>query len=178
VAVMAVAGDKCALPQVEFDSTKLGVRDVIELIERAGPYTARLVQPEGSAEALKREKEIRKWRLNFFACLAFTIPLVFVRCLSPFLFLCTQKAVALVIDNSFELCAWGAHYSMVLSMMIDSTHEMLQKDYFVRNLSIDAVVQFVLATPVQFWLGWEFYVASYKGTPAYRHASMCCCSME
>ncbi len=54
---------------------------------------------------------------------------------------------------------------MVLSMLIEPTHEMLQKDYFIRNLSIDAVVQWTLATPVQFWLGWDFYVASYKGTP-------------
>jgi Cu+-exporting ATPase len=35
-------------------------------------------------------------------------------------------------------------------------------------LSIDAVVQFLLATPVQFWLGSGFYVASYK---ALRHCS-------
>jgi Cu+-exporting ATPase len=118
--------------QVEFDSTKLGVRDVVELIERTGPYAAQLARPEGSVEALKREKEIRKWRLSFFASLAFTAPLVFI--------------------------------SMVLSMLIEPTHEMLQQDYFVRNLSIDAVVQWALATPVQFWIGWDFYVASYKGT--------------
>ncbi len=65
--------------QVEYDSTKLGVRDVMELIEQAGPYTAQLSQPEGSVEALKREKEIRKWRRSFFASLAFTAPLVFIR---------------------------------------------------------------------------------------------------
>lgn len=152
-----------ACVQVEYDSAVMGVRDIMELIERIGPYTTQLAQPERSVEALKREHEIQKWRFNFYASLVFTAPLVFVRyrqlhCHHHHHHLYHHHLHQHAIDRANLLPG-----SMVLSMMIKPTHELLQNDFFVSNLSIDAIVQWALATPVQFWLGWGFYVAAFKG---------------
>ena len=31
-----------------------------------------------------------------------------------------------------------------------------------RSLTVEALITFILATPVQFWIGWPFYVSAFK----------------
>lgn len=56
-----------------------GVRDVIQMINDYGYQASIPENPENQIESLQRNKEIQKWRRDFYISLALTIPVVMIK---------------------------------------------------------------------------------------------------
>ena len=50
---------------------------------------------------------------------------------------------------------------LLLSMLLHLLFDLLHQDRLAAQVMLPGLVQFLLATPVQFWLGWRFYQAGY-----------------
>jgi len=94
--------------------------------------------------------------------------------------LATAETTVDALKRKKEIWKWGIYFTlcllfavpitilgMVLEMIPDVMHKM-RDTLLWRGFSIDALLLWILATPVQFGLGWSFYVNSFK---ALRHLS-------
>ncbi len=126
---------------VEYDSRLVQPRDIVEAIEAVG-YEASIATDDVDIERLERIEEIKRWKQKFVVSLTLTLP-VFV--------------LSMLVIEPFK--------SFVPSIFL----EWLESDIFgISRLSLLGLILFVFSTPVQFWVGKNFYVNSYK---ALRHGS-------
>ncbi|XP_065831146.1 copper-transporting ATPase 2-like [Oscarella lobularis] len=70
-ASVALATSKCV---IDHDPDVVGIRQLIEIIQTAGHFTASVAASRQAGEHLSHSKEIRKWCLTFLLCLVFAIP--------------------------------------------------------------------------------------------------------
>ncbi|CAG8128014.1 unnamed protein product [Penicillium olsonii] len=70
---------------IEIDSSIIGIRSVVEVIESAG-YNALLVDSDDNnaqLESLSKTKEIQEWRRSFATALAFAVPVFLISMILP-----------------------------------------------------------------------------------------------
>ncbi|KAG1474580.1 hypothetical protein G6F56_000280 [Rhizopus delemar] len=127
----------------------IGARVLAQVVEQIG-YKAELAQ-ETRGDTLQEQRasmkeamdqEIKELRSRFLWSLLFAIPVILI----AMIFL-----MALPFTNSVRM-----------SLERELTH----------GLTIADLVLFLLATPVQFWLGWPFYLKAYKSLVYSRTANM------
>ncbi|KAJ3046643.1 serine/threonine protein kinase Ran1, partial [Rhizophlyctis rosea] len=128
---------------IKHDPAVIGTRDLISHIEDVG-FTSGLA-PTTTLDSLtkSREKaELRRNKRHFFFSLLFAIPI--------FLF------------------------SMVLMMFLPEHNvaRMWVMQEVTMGLTYEALFAWILATPVQFWLGWRFYRGSWKSLRYTKSANM------
>ncbi|KAG2186214.1 hypothetical protein INT43_002652 [Umbelopsis isabellina] len=121
---------------VTHDPTKIGSRELVNLIEQIG-YKAEIAPEEekkSQREAMKErmKKEERILRNRFLWSLLFAIPVLLI--------------------------------SMIFMMALPETNVVRQNlsKFVAPNLTIANLVLFILSTPVQFILGSSFYVKAYR----------------
>jgi Cu+-exporting ATPase len=132
---------------VDHDPNVIGARSLAQMIEQIG-YKAELAQDaQGNTIAEQRasmreslDQELAMLRSHFLWSLLFAIPVVLI--------------------------------AMIFLMALPDSHPIHK--FFMRQivhgLSIGDLVLFLLATPVQFWLGMPFYVKAYKSL-VYSHTA-------
>ena len=59
---------------IDHDPDVVGIRQLIEIIQTAGHFTASVAASRQAGEHLSHSREIRKWCLTFLLCLVFAIP--------------------------------------------------------------------------------------------------------
>jgi len=116
---------------VQYDSSLIGVRDLITMIEDIG-YGAQ-VQKNKKNRNERKEKELKNAKRKMWLGICFAVPAFMI--------------------------------SMVFGM-IPATEKYLDYEIYP-GLSIESLIMFCLATPVQFWLGAKFYIGSYKSLKSF-----------
>ncbi|MHA2494891.1 MAG: heavy metal translocating P-type ATPase [Candidatus Hodarchaeales archaeon] len=120
--------------KVQFDPSQVDLATLISAVEKVG-YGAEELREEGSfadQEKAAREREIKKWRNSLIFASIFSIPTFFI----------TMIAMG-----------WPA---------VPGLTDWFMETELVRHLLVMDVILFLLATPVQFIVGWPFYRSSYK----------------
>ncbi|KAG0165230.1 ATPase Cu transporting protein 7B [Apophysomyces sp. BC1034] len=123
---------------IQHDASVVGARTLANLIEQIG-YHAEIAQ--NTMDSLQEQrlvmqetmnKEIEILRRRFYWSLVFAIPVVLI--------------------------------SMIFMMALPMSNAIREglEHQVTAGLSIGDLVLFLLATPVQFWLGWPFYVKAYQ----------------
>ncbi|RCI05684.1 ATPase Cu transporting protein 7A [Rhizopus stolonifer] len=134
---------------IRHDPSVVGARSLAQMIEQIG-YKAELSQEaQGVTISEQREslrasmdKELSVLRTRFLWSLLFAVPVVLI--------------------------------SMIFMMALSTSHP-IHKAFMkevVHGLSIGDLILFLLATPVQFWLGMPFYIKAYKSLVYTRTANM------
>ncbi|MFV1977568.1 MAG: heavy metal translocating P-type ATPase, partial [Candidatus Heimdallarchaeota archaeon] len=118
---------------VEFDSDVTSLRSIVGAIDKVG-YSATVSTEDLDSERLARKEEIRYWKKKLVISFILTLP-VFV--------------LSMIIIEPFS--SW-----------FPSFFELAETTYFYKSITWLDVVLFTLATPVQFWIGKDFYVSGYK----------------
>ncbi|KAJ3322208.1 serine/threonine protein kinase Ran1 [Boothiomyces sp. JEL0866] len=125
---------------IQYDSTQIGVRDILKLIEEIG-FVAKLYIDD-SINIGDENKELCGYLKDTKFALIFVIP-------------------AFII-------------SMVFMMVLPHSHPINQffmKD-LIPGLSVGDITMFLLASPVQFWLGRRFYYGAWKSLVFLKTANM------
>ncbi|RUS27446.1 E1-E2 ATPase-domain-containing protein [Jimgerdemannia flammicorona] len=132
--------------QVQHDPTVIGARDVVDAVNEIG-YEARAVQDTSVQDQRdvmrdRMRREEHILRDRFLWSLLFAVPVLLI--------------------------------SMIFMMALPDANPVRQVFEFVitPGLSIGDLVLFLLATPVQFWLGWPFYRKAYRSLVYSRTANM------
>lgn len=107
---------------VEYDSSRVGVSELIQRVEKLGYQASRKEEGGEEAQADRRAEEIRKQTAKFWISLILSLPL---------------------------LWAMVSHFSFTSFI-------------YLPDALMNPWVQLALATPVQFIIGWQFYVGAYK----------------
>ncbi|MHA2329638.1 MAG: heavy metal translocating P-type ATPase, partial [Candidatus Hodarchaeales archaeon] len=128
---------------VKFDSTEVKVRSIIEAIEDVG-YSASISTSKTDTERLARTEEIRYWKKKLLISSVFTVP-VFI--LSMLLMKPLRPLDILGLIDIIE--------AIELIPGINSLY----------------LILFVLTTPVQFWIGRDFYFNAFNAVK-HRSANM------
>ncbi|KAI9468482.1 MAG: E1-E2 ATPase-domain-containing protein [Benjaminiella poitrasii] len=133
---------------IQHDPTVVGARALVHLIEQIG-YKAELSQQgldtiadQRAAMRATMDQELNVLKSRFWWSLAFAIPVVL--------------------------------FSMIFMMALPDTspvHVAFVKE-ITHGLSVGDLVLFLLATPVQFWLGWPFYVKAWRSLVYAKTANM------
>ncbi|KAF7723910.1 ATPase Cu transporting protein 7B [Apophysomyces ossiformis] len=123
---------------IQHDASVIGARTLANLIEQIGYHaevaqnTIDSIQEQRLAMRETMNKEIGLLRRRFYWALLFALPTVLISMI----------------------------FMMALPMSSPVRHGLEQ--HIVPGLSIGDLVLFLLATPVQFWLGWPFYTKAYQ----------------
>ncbi|RUP51037.1 E1-E2 ATPase-domain-containing protein [Jimgerdemannia flammicorona] len=132
--------------QVQHDPTVIGARDVVDAVNEIG-YEARAVQDTSVQDQRdvmrdRMRREEHILRDRFLWSLLFAVPVLLI--------------------------------SMIFMIALPDANPVRQVFEFVitPGLSIGDLVLFLLATPVQFWLGWPFYRKAYRSLVYSRTANM------
>ncbi len=120
--------------KVEFDPTKVQLRDIVEAIEAIG-YDASIATEDVDLERLERVEEIKRWKKKLIVSFFLTLP-VFI--------------ISMIRIEPF------------ISMMPQNIVDFYKIEFLLPNLTLYGLILFVFATPVQFWVGKSFYVNGYK----------------
>ncbi len=119
--------------QVDFDPSLVQTREIIKAIQRVG-YSATIATEDMDTERHARTKEIQKWKNKFFISLILTLP-VFI--------------LSMLMIEPFR--SWAPNLV-----------EMFEASEFIPGISWLAVILFLFTTPVQFYIGKDFYKAGFK----------------
>ncbi|KAJ3107521.1 ATPase Cu transporting protein 7B [Phlyctochytrium planicorne] len=128
---------------IKHDPVTIGPRDLINIITDLG-YEAELADSNSATNLtlVKDAEELRNFRNSTLLSLLFALP-------------------------TFVL-------SMVIEMGLPESNPVrreLMKE-IIPGLSINSLLCLILATPVQFWIGWRFYRGAYKSLRYSRSANM------
>ena len=107
---------------VEYDSSQIGVSDLVRQVEKLGYKAVRKEDGSAEKEQDRRAEEIRKQQRKFLISLVLSLPLLW----------------SMVSHFSFTSFIW------------------------LPDILMNPWVQLALATPVQFFVGAQFYVGAYK----------------
>ncbi|MFQ5981383.1 MAG: heavy metal translocating P-type ATPase [Candidatus Heimdallarchaeota archaeon] len=120
--------------KVRFDPAQATIPDLTSAVANVGYGAEELQEGDSFADQEKaaREREMRKWRNSLIVASIFSIPTFFI----------TMIAIG-----------WPT---------VPGLTDWLQNTELVKHLLIMDVILFLLATPVQFIVGWPFYRSSYK----------------
>ncbi|OLS20457.1 MAG: Copper-exporting P-type ATPase A [Candidatus Heimdallarchaeota archaeon LC_3] len=124
---------------VEFRSDITSLRSVVNAVEKVG-YKASVSTEDIDSERLERKKEIKYWQRKLIISSLLTLP-VFI--------------LSMIIIEPFS------------SWFPDFVH-LAESTLFYKDITLLAVILFLLSTPVQFWMGKDFYVGGFK---ALRHGA-------
>ncbi|KAI8918848.1 hypothetical protein BC831DRAFT_406333 [Entophlyctis helioformis] len=127
---------------IEHDSSRVGARDLINFIEGIGFEASLYSAKDHDAAARSVDSEVERYLRETLVALVFVLPAFFV--------------------------------SMVVMMVFPHDHPVSRffMTEIVPGLSIEDVSMLLLAIPVQFWLGWRFYLGSYKSVVRLGTANM------
>lgn len=122
--------------KVQFDPSQVDLATLISAVEKVGYGAEELKEEMGFADQEKaaREREMRRWRNSLIFAAAFTIPTFLITMLSMPIF----------------------------AGLIPGLTDWLQEAELIEHLLVKNVILFLLVTPVQFGVGWQFYRSSYK----------------
>jgi len=125
--------------RVEFNSEKVTLRSIVDAVEKVG-YKASLSTENIDSERLERKKEINYLQNKLIISTILTIP-IFI--------------LSMLIIEPFR--SWFPN----IVQISEST-------YFFEQITWLTVIVFLLSTPVQFWIGKDFYIGGFK---ALRHGT-------
>ncbi|XP_051172178.1 copper-transporting ATPase 1 isoform X3 [Leptopilina boulardi] len=116
----------------KYDSDKIGVRDILECINKLG-FNANLLSNKQNENRgyLDQKEEIQKWKSAFLISLIFGVP-----------------------------CMIAMTYFMLVMSIGHKSHE--DMCCVIPGVSWENLILFIFSTPVQFFGGWHFYVQAYK----------------
>ncbi|XP_074651916.1 copper-transporting ATPase 1-like [Tubulanus polymorphus] len=138
-----------------YDSELTGPRDIIEIITGLG-FDAVLYTEEKNTLQQGHKKEIRQWRNSFLFSLVFGIPTMIVMIVFMFL----RRL------NSFPHPVIAGNNASSTDLPPTHHHHNYNEYNIVAGLSLENLLMFLLATPVQFFGGKYFYIQAYR---AMRH---------
>ncbi|KAJ3100758.1 hypothetical protein HDU96_010228 [Phlyctochytrium bullatum] len=132
------------LAVVVYDPSRIGIREILSCFTYLG-YTAELEKstPRARYKEIHR-KELIRLLIETIIGLAFVIPTIVISMII---------GMALPMENSTRMLLFGPMES-------------------IPGLSLGVILLFILATIVQFGLGWRFYAGSYKAIVKTRAANM------
>jgi Cu+-exporting ATPase len=119
--------------QVEFNPSLVQTRDIVKAVQDVG-YSANIATEDIDAERLARTQEIQKWKNRFVVSLILTLP-VFV--------------LSMLMIEPFR--SW-----------VPNLVEIFEGNEFIPGISWLAVILFLFTTPVQFYIGKDFYTGGFR----------------
>ncbi|MCY3412566.1 MAG: copper-translocating P-type ATPase [Candidatus Heimdallarchaeota archaeon] len=123
--------------KIQYNPDIIGVRDLIEGVTDVG-FGASLSKNQADLDKLGKVEEIAKWKRKLQFSLIFAIPFMFLM-----IFMLTPHE-------------WHARPYII------DIHFWMFKEPFLDGLTNMNLLSLILATPVQFYIGKDFYVKSYK----------------
>jgi Cu+-exporting ATPase len=119
--------------QVDFEPSLIQTRDIIKAVQAVG-YTATVATEDMDTERLARTEEIKKWKNKFYLSLVLTLPV--------FIF-------SMLMIDPFR--SW-----------VPNLVEIFEASEFIPGISWLAVILFLFTTPVQFYIGKDFYTGGFR----------------
>jgi len=124
------------LVEIAYQPPETKVRDIINFVNSThNSIRLSLYKPENESDPFGNYKEVHRYRHLFLLSLIFAIPAAIIMIL---------MLIPTVMDWFETPIFWTQ----------------LQAGEMIRGPSIKALMMFILATPVQFWIGFSLYVAS------------------
>jgi len=146
-----------------YDTEQMGPRTILEVIKDLGFGATLFTDHDSNASRYDHREDIKRWRTSFLFSLIFGVPAMVVMIVFMF--------APLKEDDSHG----GGHMNMTNGTMNGTTTPAYKKSgghgnqiMLIPGLSVDNLIMFILATPVQFFGGRYFYVQAYK---ALKHRS-------
>ncbi|XP_064636017.1 copper-transporting ATPase 1-like isoform X2 [Lineus longissimus] len=137
--------------RVTYETELTGPRDVIALINGMGFEASLLADDVKDCGNSEYKRQIRQWKRSFLFSLVFGVPVMFIMMYFMFTKMAAMKAISAAANHSSN-----------------STSEMYHPPMICLGLSLENLLMFLLATPVQFIGGRYFYIQAYK---AMRHGA-------
>jgi Cu+-exporting ATPase len=119
--------------QVEFNPSLVQTRDIVKAVQDVG-YSANIATEDIDAERLARTQEIQKWKNRFVVSFILTLP-VFV--------------LSMLMIEPFR--SW-----------VPNLVEIFEGNEFIPGISWLVVILFLFTTPVQFYIGKDFYTGGFR----------------
>ncbi|XP_033744011.1 copper-transporting ATPase 1-like isoform X2 [Pecten maximus] len=134
----------------EYDPEVTGARQVIDIIRELGFEADLYTDDDKSASRYDHRHEIKKWRTSFFWSLIFGVP-----------------SMVIMMYFMFSMPPEEEHSDFNMSDNMTTTplpqHSMMGNHIMLTaGLSLDNLLMFILATPVQFFGGRIFYIQAFK----------------
>lgn len=143
-----------------FDSEIAGPRDIIEAIKALGFEGYLLTDSDKRAARYDHREDIKRWRTSFLLSLIFGLP-------SMILMMYFMFGVKSNTDQHTQHDNMSMHANMTMSTTTTTMAPMVEGEHgpqiiLTPGLSLDNLLMFLLASPVQFVGGRYFYVQAYK----------------
>ncbi|XP_060064791.1 copper-transporting ATPase 1-like [Ylistrum balloti] len=144
----------------EYEPEVTGARQIIDIIRELGFEADLYTDDDKSASRYDHRNEIKRWRTSFFWSLIFGVPSMVI--MMYFMF----AKPASTEDNDIVNITDNMTTTPMPHSAMKGNHIML-----TAGLSLDNLLMFILATPVQFFGGRIFYIQAFKAVK-HRAANM------
>ncbi|XP_021371142.1 copper-transporting ATPase 1-like isoform X2 [Mizuhopecten yessoensis] len=135
----------------EYDPEVTGARQIIDIIRELGFEADLYTDDDKSASRYDHRHEIKRWRTSFFWSLIFGVPSMVI--MMYFMFAKPTPDVHSDMGNLTD----NMTTTPLPQHSMEDNHIML-----TAGLSLDNLLMFILATPVQFFGGRIFYIQAFK----------------
>lgn len=140
----------------EYDPEVTGARQIIDIIRELGFEADLYTDDDKSASRYDHRHEIKRWRTSFFWSLIFGVPSMVI--MMYFMFSKPPQKDTPVVSMTENMTMENMTTPQPpLHQSMKNNHIML-----TAGLSLDNLLMFILATPVQFFGGRIFYIQAFK----------------
>ncbi|XP_045204361.2 LOW QUALITY PROTEIN: copper-transporting ATPase 1-like [Mercenaria mercenaria] len=138
-----------------YNTEYIGPRTIIEIIQGLGFKASLYTDHDNNASRYDHRDDIKRWRTSFLWSLIFGVPAMAIMMYFMFAPAKTEDHDGMVSDNSSNVTE-----TTTRKMMRTGGHG--NQIMLIPGLSLDNILMFILATPVQFIGGRYFYIQAYK----------------
>ncbi|XP_064610075.1 copper-transporting ATPase 1-like isoform X2 [Liolophura sinensis] len=150
--VMATVALATCRGKFTYDTEATGPRTIIEDVKALGFDATLLTDGDKQKDMLDHRDEIKRWRSSFLWSLTFGVPAIAI--MMYFMFARPENSEDFIGEHSNKTV-----YRSNSSVAIRDGHYQIM---IIPGLSLENLLMFILATPVQFIGGRYFYIQAYK----------------